>query len=411
MSRVLMAMLLAITAIMLVIVLVKRAKSQNKETFYSWDVDYLNQPGDMSMDDSCAVKTNSSDTYVMHNNTFLERHPHDPNACLLRRGLREPGVMDDALSQCNSSTGPLRAVDVDKETGTSPVSSIGVEAVNGQQRCVVRLNSGLDATTYNTYEDGTRTDIIKNTEKYIELRVKFEKLKIKYNAILAEISALERERVEIDKQYAAQEQQLADYNKQLQELEAKEAAINNKIAAAKQSAADFKSKNESMQNSMQKDNKDLLDAQAKLKLAQAEMDSIKKLHPFIRIDTHIKNDFVVRADRDNSTKTQYQHVTGGDWSDQPQNVWAKKGPLLVNVHHGTCLDVYGGGTKRETDIIHYQCHGHANQQWDTVGDTIRPRHVNNMCLDLYAFRKDNGAKVVTWDCNGKDNQKWRQQVV
>jgi poly(3-hydroxybutyrate) depolymerase len=69
---------------------------------------------------------------------------------------------------------------------------------------------------------------------------------------------------------------------------------------------------------------------------------------------------------------------------------------------GRCLDVNGAGTANGTQMITWDCHNNANQQFTLNGQTLR---VTGKCLDA-PINATSGARVQIWDCNGGANQSW-----
>ena len=69
---------------------------------------------------------------------------------------------------------------------------------------------------------------------------------------------------------------------------------------------------------------------------------------------------------------------------------------------GRCLDVNGAGTANGTQMITWDCHSNANQQFTQNGQTLQ---VTGKCLDA-PNNAASGARVQIWDCNGGANQGW-----
>ena len=67
---------------------------------------------------------------------------------------------------------------------------------------------------------------------------------------------------------------------------------------------------------------------------------------------------------------------------------------LIAQHSGKCLDVSGVSTEDRAEIIQWQCHGGANQQWrvETVagGYQLVARHTGK-CVDVRASRQMIGS--------------------
>nr|WP_229806085.1 lectin [Microbispora rosea] len=79
---------------------------------------------------------------------------------------------------------------------------------------------------------------------------------------------------------------------------------------------------------------------------------------------------------------------------------------LKGVGSGRCLDVTGASQANGTEVVIWDCHGQANQQWTFTG-AGELRVYGNKCLDVYDRGTADGTPVIIWDCNGQDNQKWR----
>ncbi|MGV9774287.1 RICIN domain-containing protein [Streptosporangium sp. NPDC003464] len=97
-------------------------------------------------------------------------------------------------------------------------------------------------------------------------------------------------------------------------------------------------------------------------------------------------------------------------ADGPQEPETRFTATLVARHSGKCLDVYGGGTQDGADVIHWSCHGGANQEWRLVATdsgyyTIRAGH-SGKCLDVYGSGTQDGADVIQWTCGNGANQQW-----
>jgi poly(3-hydroxybutyrate) depolymerase len=69
---------------------------------------------------------------------------------------------------------------------------------------------------------------------------------------------------------------------------------------------------------------------------------------------------------------------------------------------GRCLDVTGAATANGTQLITWDCHTNANQQFTQNGQSLR---VMGKCLDA-PTNASSGARVQIWDCNGGANQNW-----
>ncbi|MFD5830893.1 ricin-type beta-trefoil lectin domain protein [Lentzea sp. NPDC060358] len=69
---------------------------------------------------------------------------------------------------------------------------------------------------------------------------------------------------------------------------------------------------------------------------------------------------------------------------------------------GRCLDVNGAATANGTQLITWDCHSNANQQFTQNGPALQ---VSGKCLDVPTGAVS-GARVQIWDCHGGANQSW-----
>jgi poly(3-hydroxybutyrate) depolymerase len=67
-----------------------------------------------------------------------------------------------------------------------------------------------------------------------------------------------------------------------------------------------------------------------------------------------------------------------------------------------CLDVNGASSANGAQMIIWDCHTNANQQFSLSGQTLR---VMGRCLDVPA-NAGAGTRVRIWDCAGGTNQQW-----
>lgn len=91
-----------------------------------------------------------------------------------------------------------------------------------------------------------------------------------------------------------------------------------------------------------------------------------------------------------------------DWQKWQYN--ATTGLLRNKANPDFCLDNkgqrYAGG-----GVHMWQCvEGSVNQQWDFVGESLRPRANQGVALDAYGT--DNNSAVGQWTVHGGENQKW-----
>ncbi len=69
---------------------------------------------------------------------------------------------------------------------------------------------------------------------------------------------------------------------------------------------------------------------------------------------------------------------------------------------GRCLDVNGATSANGSQMIVWDCHANANQQFTLSGQALQ---VLGRCLDVPANAAA-GTRVRIWDCNGGANQQW-----
>lgn len=84
---------------------------------------------------------------------------------------------------------------------------------------------------------------------------------------------------------------------------------------------------------------------------------------------------------------------------------------VVNRNSGKCMDVVSGSTADGAEIIQYDCHGGANQQWrleDAGGGYHRiVSDASGRCLDVDGASTADNARIIQWACNGGANQQWQ----
>jgi poly(3-hydroxybutyrate) depolymerase len=69
---------------------------------------------------------------------------------------------------------------------------------------------------------------------------------------------------------------------------------------------------------------------------------------------------------------------------------------------GRCLDVNGANSANGTQMIVWDCHTNANQQFSQTNQTLQ---VIGKCLEVPA-NSGPGTRTRIWDCNGGANQNW-----
>ncbi|WP_277212378.1 RICIN domain-containing protein [Isoptericola croceus] len=69
-----------------------------------------------------------------------------------------------------------------------------------------------------------------------------------------------------------------------------------------------------------------------------------------------------------------------------------------------------GAQQPGTQVVIWDCSGHANQQWNVNADgTITGVH-SGLCLDAAGWGTSNGTTVQLWTCGGgQANQQWTRR--
>jgi hypothetical protein len=83
--------------------------------------------------------------------------------------------------------------------------------------------------------------------------------------------------------------------------------------------------------------------------------------------------------------------------------------FLRNVGSGLCLDMFQNDTRPGGQLIQWDCHGNANQQWMLyrLGQAYQIVNQNSgLCLDVRGAQRGNGVDVIQWGCSGQTNQLW-----
>jgi endoglucanase len=83
---------------------------------------------------------------------------------------------------------------------------------------------------------------------------------------------------------------------------------------------------------------------------------------------------------------------------------------IMNRNSGRCVDVVGGSTANSAEVIQYDCHSNANQQWQLQPVSggyyqIIAQH-SGRCLDVASVSTADGARVLQYDCHSGTNQQW-----
>lgn len=83
-----------------------------------------------------------------------------------------------------------------------------------------------------------------------------------------------------------------------------------------------------------------------------------------------------------------------------KNSSAHRNGLLLKTADGKCLD---RSKSNYRGMIAYDCHGEANQRFSFVQDSIR---VEGLCLDIAGGSSKAGVKVIAYKCQKSRNQQW-----
>ncbi|MBQ1052335.1 endo-1,4-beta-xylanase [Micromonospora sp. C51] len=74
---------------------------------------------------------------------------------------------------------------------------------------------------------------------------------------------------------------------------------------------------------------------------------------------------------------------------------------------GKCLDVPNNAAAG-TRVQIYDCHGGANQQWVVNSNATISNAQTGLCLDVNGAATANGSAVIVWGCHGGANQRWNR---
>ncbi|GIJ19943.1 endo-1,4-beta-xylanase [Micromonospora lutea] len=72
---------------------------------------------------------------------------------------------------------------------------------------------------------------------------------------------------------------------------------------------------------------------------------------------------------------------------------------------GKCLDVPNNAAAG-TRVQIYDCHGGTNQQWVINSNGTISNAQTGLCLDVNGAATANGSAVIVWSCHGNANQRW-----
>ena len=89
----------------------------------------------------------------------------------------------------------------------------------------------------------------------------------------------------------------------------------------------------------------------------------------------------------------------------------------TDLNSGKCLGVYGGNMTNGTSIVQWTCNGNPDQTWEvqTVSGTpgnptwtqIQNYQDPSKCLGVYGSGTSVPTNLVIWDCNGHADQEWQ----
>ena len=68
-----------------------------------------------------------------------------------------------------------------------------------------------------------------------------------------------------------------------------------------------------------------------------------------------------------------------------------------------------GSTASGTPVQLWDCHGGANQVWQSRADGTLWNPLSNKCLDAPGWSSADGTRLQIWDCNGGTNQAWHMR--
>ncbi len=98
-------------------------------------------------------------------------------------------------------------------------------------------------------------------------------------------------------------------------------------------------------------------------------------------------------------------TAGALWS-LPQAASAAAPGAMVNTASGRCLDVRSADTTAGAPVIIYDCHGRANQTWQSTSAGELRALGGTRCLNVRGGSTESRAIVESFTCNGTSNQKW-----
>ena len=106
--------------------------------------------------------------------------------------------------------------------------------------------------------------------------------------------------------------------------------------------------------------------------------------------------FTVSSDPSPGHGTVVYRVSGGGTTSPPVTF------RLRGEASGRCLDLNNSGTANGTQLLIWDCHTGANQQFTQNGQALQ---VLGKCLDAPTSTVA-GTRMQIWDCNGSTNQQW-----
>ena len=155
--------------------------------------DVFNATGQHARDRTCNVTQADGSSYLFGEINEFWRHPIDPDACTMRTLSYSDGLVSTDLADCTKDASPMYDEKV--------VESVGTHKAQGEDRCVVRIKSGLKPEAYKAFEERLRdqatirSDVYQTYKKIVDaVRAEVEALKLRRDDLKA---AVKKERAEI----------------------------------------------------------------------------------------------------------------------------------------------------------------------------------------------------------------------
>jgi hypothetical protein len=394
----------------------------------------LGSPGQGLLNFACSAKTSAGSTYLLHGISELERHPTEPNTCLVKTVGYDDGLVDQKLELCNAA-GELRDPDASAEghaTLHGMVRGVEVRMVGGRSRCAVDLSPGLSPDHYDAYEITVRDRAVQRSMPYRQLLIEYEALlelvrlaEIKRDDLkasnqrrkdqLKELTAtVEKTRAEITAKKAGFGRLEDEYKKEQAAADMEADKLARLQADRDKNLALIKNANE-MAEEIMRQVKNVKSAPAVQPVARPAASaapaapapasgSSAKDYRFM-LETMTRGNHVVDVSAKSMRAGQPVHI----WTrhNDTNQIWKWRDDSIVNERSGMCLDVSGARTNNGAHIIQHHCHGRDNQKWKVDGSKLRPFHAPDKCLDVVGKTK-NGAKLVMHSCHGGNNQNFRE---